>query len=105
MTRGKMLGGSSGANYMFSVRGNKNDYKRWVNLGNKGWEWETVLRYFKKFERMNDKHIMKSVSADLHNTTGYLGITRPLWIKRTKKYIPAFKEAGHRIFVATVYYR
>ena len=35
---------------MLYIRGNKNDYDNWANLGNEGWDYETVLKYFKKSE-------------------------------------------------------
>lgn len=95
--RGKMLGGSSGVNFMFYVRGNKADYDSWAQQGNEGWGWDNVTTYFKKSERLNHKDIMDSDSADLHNTEGFLGITQPNWDHKTKDYFNAFKENGHKI--------
>ncbi len=40
--RGKMLGGTSGLNYMLYVRGNKADFDGWAELGNNGWSFEEV---------------------------------------------------------------
>ncbi|KOB79079.1 putative ecdysone oxidase [Operophtera brumata] len=101
MTRGKMLGGSSGSNYMFYVRGNKADYNGWAAQRNEGWDWDNVTYYFKKSERLNDKAIFKSKSASLHKTKGFLGITRPQWRRRTQKYFDAFREIGHEILLDT----
>lgn len=45
--RGKVLGGSSSINAMIYIRGHKDDYNDWSHLG---WDWETVLPYFKRAE-------------------------------------------------------
>ncbi len=48
--RGKMLGGSSSMNAMMYVRGNRQDYNEWAELGAQGWSFPEVLPYFKKME-------------------------------------------------------
>ena len=48
--RGKVLGGSSALNGLLYVRGQRQDYDRWAELGNTGWGWDDVMPYFKKSE-------------------------------------------------------
>ena len=48
--RGKMLGGSSAINGMVWVRGQRQDYDHWAQLGNRGWSWHDVLPLFKGIE-------------------------------------------------------
>ncbi len=48
--RGKMLGGSSGINYMAYVRGHPGDFDAWAAGGATGWSYDEVLPYFKKSE-------------------------------------------------------
>ena len=48
--RGKVLGGCSSINAMIYMRGQKSDYDHWQQLGNRGWDWDSVLPTFKKSE-------------------------------------------------------
>jgi choline dehydrogenase len=46
--RGRMLGGSSAINGMVWVRGQRQDYDHWAQLGNRGWSYQDVLPIFKE---------------------------------------------------------
>lgn len=69
LPRGKTLGGSSSTNAMAYVRGNRADYDLWAELGNSGWDYESLLPYFKKSEHNEDIH------SDFHGQDGPLNVT------------------------------
>jgi choline dehydrogenase len=48
--RGKVLGGSSSINAMCYTRGVPGDYDRWAEAGATGWDWQTVLPWFRHSE-------------------------------------------------------
>ena len=72
--RGKMLGGSSGINYMMYVRGNPGDFDAWAEGGAAGWSYAEVLPYFKKSEGLAPSTEI-TIDAAAHNTTGPLGVS------------------------------
>jgi choline dehydrogenase len=50
LPRGRVLGGSSSINGQVYCRGHHRDYDEWRQLGNEGWDWASVLPYFRKAE-------------------------------------------------------
>lgn len=87
--RGKVLGGSSSINAMIYMRGNRLDYDEWEKLGAKGWNYESVLPYFKKSEHQQNG------SNEYHGTGGPLSVCNlrsPFKISKTL--IEAAKELG-----------
>ncbi|KAH6665583.1 choline dehydrogenase-like protein [Halenospora varia] len=45
---GNIVGGGSMVNGMFFDRGSDGDYDAWEQLGNEGWGWDGMKKYFKK---------------------------------------------------------
>jgi choline dehydrogenase len=48
--RGRLLGGSSSINGLLYIRGQHRDYDEWAELGATGWDYRSVLPYFKRSE-------------------------------------------------------
>ncbi|MDR7118242.1 GMC family oxidoreductase N-terminal domain-containing protein [Caulobacter sp. BE254] len=66
--RGKVLGGSSSINAMLYVRGQRDDYDGWRQMGNAGWGWDDVLPYFRKSQHQ------ERGACDLHAVGGPLNV-------------------------------
>lgn len=67
--RGKVLGGSSSINGLVYVRGQKEDFDLWRQLGNPGWSFEDVLPYFRRAE--DQQH----GADDYHGAGGPLAVS------------------------------
>lgn len=67
--RGRVLGGSSAINAMVYCRGHRSDYDGWAAQGNPGWDYASVLPYFKRAE---DSECFGA--TDLHGQGGPLGV-------------------------------
>ncbi|KAH0443793.1 choline dehydrogenase [Colletotrichum camelliae] len=99
--QGRVVGGSTKLNRMVFDRGSKSDYDRWEALGNTGWNWDSLLPYFKKNE------IFTPPKADIvsewgvevddtaHGKDGLMQATySPFFWPTTKYMIDAVKELG-----------
>jgi choline dehydrogenase-like flavoprotein len=94
MPRGKMLGGTSGINYMAYVRGHPGDFDAWAQEGATGWSYGDVLPYFKKSEGLAPSDGI-SVDVQAHNTTGPLGISvRTPILPAAREFVDAAVAAG-----------
>jgi choline dehydrogenase len=78
---GRGLGGSSSINGLIYIRGQREDYERWRELGNDGWGFEDVLPYFRKAES-NDRG-----ESRFHGAEGPLRVSS---INRQHELIDAF---------------
>ncbi|XP_016843209.1 glucose dehydrogenase [FAD, quinone] [Nasonia vitripennis] len=72
--RGRVMGGSSVLNYMIATRGFLEDYDKWAEMGNEGWSYSEVLKYFRKLENV---HIDEYRRSKLRGTRGPLAISYP----------------------------
>ncbi|HEY1410822.1 MAG TPA: GMC family oxidoreductase N-terminal domain-containing protein, partial [Rhodopila sp.] len=87
--RGKVLGGTSSINGMIYMRGNAADYDQWRQLGNEGWDYESVLPYFRKAED-NERG-----ADDYHGSSGPLRVSnQPYEWEIAKALLEACQQAG-----------
>jgi choline dehydrogenase len=71
--RGRMLGGSSGINYMAWVRGHPGDFDNWAKLGATGWSYDEVLPCFKRLEDLVPSNEI-AIDQDAHGSGGPIGV-------------------------------
>ncbi|CAF4884404.1 unnamed protein product [Pieris macdunnoughi] len=93
--RGKVLGGSSAINAMLYIRGNRHDYDNWAKMGNTGWSYAEILKYFLKAE---DMRIPEYQNDPYHSVGGPLTIEhfrfeQPI----TKKILEAAQQLGYGV--------
>jgi choline dehydrogenase len=87
--RGKVLGGTSSINGMIYMRGNAADYDQWRQLGNEGWDYDSVLPYFRKAED-NERG-----ADDFHGSGGPLRVSnQPYEWEIAKALLEACQQAG-----------
>jgi choline dehydrogenase len=67
--RGKVLGGSSSINGLIYIRGQRQDFDYWRQLGNVGWSYDDVLPYFRRAENQ------ERGADDYHGAGGPLDIS------------------------------
>lgn len=89
--RGRVLGGSSSINAMCYTRGQPEDYDEWAALGNPGWDFASVLPYFRRAE-----HSYRG-AGPFHGASG------PLWVSAARQrhalsatFVAAAIERGQR---------
>lgn len=94
--RGKVVGGSSVLNYMIHTRGNRRDYDNWAEMGNEGWAFKDVLKYFKKMENVNIPDI--AANTKYHSTDGHVSVSyAPYHTKIAVAIMDAAKEMNFPI--------
>ncbi|MEO7421005.1 MAG: GMC family oxidoreductase N-terminal domain-containing protein [Ornithinibacter sp.] len=92
--RGKMLGGTSGINYMAYVRGHPGDFDAWAAGGAEGWSYDEVLPYFLKAEGfVHSTELHPDLEA--HGSDGPVGVSvREPVLPASTQFVDAASAAG-----------
>ncbi|KAJ8668551.1 hypothetical protein QAD02_010214 [Eretmocerus hayati] len=91
--RGKMVGGTGGMNGMMYVRGHPSIYDEWEAMGNPGWSYSKVEKYFERAENPSGSELHRfdlgrsNVSHTLHKDS----IEHPLFLGRFNHH-PSFAD-------------
>jgi len=85
--RGRILGGSSSINGLLYIRGQRGDYEEWARLGAEGWDYRSVLPFFKRSERY------EGGETDYHGASGELGVSN---LRNDHPYCRAWLEAARQ---------
>lgn len=85
--RGRILGGSSSINGLLYIRGQHQDYDDWARLGATGWDYRSVLPFFKKSEGY------AGGESEYHGGKGELGVSN---LRNDHPYCRAWLEAGQQ---------
>jgi choline dehydrogenase len=87
--RGKVLGGTSSINGMVYMRGNPADYDEWRQRGCTGWDWDSILPYFRKAEDREQG------ADEFHGAGGPLRVSNhPVRWELAEHWVAAAIEAG-----------
>jgi choline dehydrogenase len=86
--RGKVLGGSSSINGLIYIRGQAEDFDHWRQLGNSGWDWDSVKPLFIRAEGRDRG------ADDFHGGDGPLGVSDAHRHELCDAYIEAATQAG-----------
>lgn len=94
--RGKVLGGTSTINALFYARGKDIDHDNWAKLGHKGWDYESVLPFYKKSEGNLQEKLVNYQNGRYHNASGPVKVDYYSELNEVQKLIVAAAiERGH----------
>jgi choline dehydrogenase len=83
--RGRVIGGSSSINGLLYIRGQHGDYDEWATLGAQGWDYRSVLPFFRRSERY------EGGENEYHGASGELGVSE---LRNDHPYCRAWVEAA-----------
>ncbi|WP_158931065.1 GMC family oxidoreductase [Acidisphaera sp. S103] len=92
--QGRVLGGGSSVNGQVALRGAPEDYDHWHAIGAKGWDWNSVLPYFRRLETDLD------YTDQLHGAQGPITVRRmPMdqWDDFTLSVTKVWNELGYAL--------
>ena len=111
LPRGRGTGGSTLVNGQIFIRGQREDFDHWRNLGNENWGYDDLLPYFRKLERFeplinpsSDDCLPAKAERDaepfvseLHGTTGEVNLAHMRSVNPlTHAFLESARLAGHR---------
>jgi choline dehydrogenase len=110
LPRGRATGGSTTVNGMIYIRGQREDFDHWRELGNEGWGYDDLLSYFKRaetFEILNDpdatpglkldgRPVSEQIDPAFHGTDGPVNIAPLRSVNpMCDVFLEAAKQAGY----------
>lgn len=96
--QGKMLGGSSGLNFLLFSDGSYRDYNNWAKITNDStWSWSSVKPYFLKAFKVDEKLASLLNGSYYYGAQGMIGLLKEARSDFNNIYLNAFKEAGNEI--------
>jgi choline dehydrogenase len=88
--QGRVVGGSSSLNGLIYNRGQPADFDGWAQMGNKGWDYESILPYFRRSETFYGKG-----DPGVRGKDGPLQISELKWIHEIcDSFIQGAREFG-----------
>jgi choline dehydrogenase-like flavoprotein len=111
LPRGHGTGGCTLVNGQVYIRGQREDYDEWRDLGAFGWGYDDLLPYFRKVERLeplldekSDAHLpakaerdAEPIDPDYHGTSGNINLAHIRSINPlTLAFLKSMKLSGHR---------
>ncbi|SCB18503.1 GMC family oxidoreductase [Rhizobium hainanense] len=110
LPRGRGTGGSTNVNGQIFIRGQREDFDHWRDLGNPGWGYNDLLPYFRKLERFEilsepgsarhirfgDTPLDRQIDPAYHGTSGPLNIAPLRSVNpMAEVFLEAAQRAGH----------
>lgn len=112
LPRGRGMGGSTNVNGQIFIRGQREDFDHWRDLGNPGWGYDDLLPYFRKLERFElladpasgrhirfgDRPLALQIDPAFHGTDGPLNIAPLRSVNpMAEVFLQAAQRAGHAL--------
>ncbi|KAK5710951.1 hypothetical protein LTR15_012745 [Elasticomyces elasticus] len=100
--RGRGVGGSTLINGLTYGRGSSSVYDLWQDLGNDGWDWNSVLPYFEKSTSFVPVDVApyQTYNASAYSDNGPIALSYPTYVYNSST---AFIEALGSVNVSTVF--